>query len=246
MSDDSFDLGSWPVAILAGGLATRLRPITEKVPKALIGVAGQPFLAHQLRLLRSSGIRKVVLCVGYRGEMIEEEFGNGRNAGVELSYSFDGPELLGTGGALTKALPLLGNRFFVLYGDSYLPIDYAAPARAFLASGKLGLMSVFRNEGRWDTSNVWFQAGAIKSYSKKERSTEVRHIDYGLGVLDSRALASWPDGKAFDLADVYRDLITRNELAGFEVEQRFYEVGSPEGLAELDAMLRNQQLSARR
>jgi NDP-sugar pyrophosphorylase family protein len=235
------DLASWPVAILAGGLATRLRPITEKIPKALIEVAGQPFLAQQLRLLRSAGIRKVVLCVGYRGEMIEQEFGEGRSCDVELSYSFDGPELLGTGGALKKALPLLGQRFFVLYGDSYLPIDYAAPARAFLESGKLGLMTVFRNEGRWDTSNVWFQNGAIKSYSKKEQGPEMQHIDYGLGILNAAALSPWEEGKAFDLVDVYRGLIARDELAGFEVEQRFYEVGSPAGLAELDVMLRKQQ-----
>jgi NDP-sugar pyrophosphorylase family protein len=239
----SENLDNWPVAILAGGLATRLRPTTEKIPKALIPVAGQPFLTHQLRLLQRAGIRKIVLCVGYRGEMIEQEFGDGRNFGVELSYSFDGPELLGTGGALKKAQPILGQNFFVLYGDSYLPIDYFAPARAFLASGKLGLMTVFRNEGRWDTSNVSFQGGAIESYSKKERTPEMRYIDYGLGILDSKALAPWPDRKAFDLADVYRDLIGRNGLAGFEVEQRFYEIGSPEGLAELDAMLRSQQLS---
>jgi NDP-sugar pyrophosphorylase family protein len=237
------NLGGWQVAILAGGLATRLRPTTEKIPKALITVAGQPFLAHQLRLLQHAGIRKVMLCVGYRGEMIEQEFGDGRTFGMELKYSFDGPVLLGTGGALKKALPLLGHRFFVLYGDSYLPIDYTTPARAFVASGKLGLMTVFRNEGRWDRSNVWFQDGAIKSYSKKERTPEMRYIDYGLGILDSKALASWPDGTAFDLADVYRDLISRSELAGFEVEHRFYEIGSPEGLAELDVMLRNQQLS---
>jgi NDP-sugar pyrophosphorylase family protein len=235
--------GNWPVAILAGGLATRLRPTTEKIPKALLPVAGQPFLAHQVRLLQSAGIRKIVLCVGYLGEMIEQEFGDGRHFGVELNYSFDGPVLLGTGGALKKALPLLGDRFFVLYGDSYLPIDYATPARAFLASGKLGLMTVFRNEGRWDMSNVWFQDGAIKSYNKKDRTPEMRYIDYGLGVLDSKALAPWPGGKAFDLADVYRDLVSRNELTGFEVKQRFYEIGSAEGLAELDAMLRNQQLS---
>jgi len=237
------DQGSWPVAILAGGLATRLRPTTERIPKALIPVAGQPFLAHQLRLLQSAGVRKVVLCVGYRGEMIEQEFGDGRQFGVELSYSFDGPELLGTGGALKKAVPLLDKRFFVLYGDSYLPIDYSAPARAFVASGKLGLMTVFRNQGRWDTSNVWFQDGAIKSYSKKERTHEMQYIDYGLGILESNALAPSPEGKAFDLADLYRDLISRNTLAGYEVEQRFYEIGSPEGLAELDAMLRSQQLS---
>jgi NDP-sugar pyrophosphorylase family protein len=245
MSGDLVELGSWPVAILAGGLGTRIRPAAEKIPKALIPVAGKPFLAHQLRLLHSSGIHKVVLCVGYRGEMIEQEFGDGGNAKMELSYSFDGPELLGTGGALKKALPLLGDRFFVLYGDSYLPINFAAPAHAFVNSGKPALMTVFRNEGRWDRSNVWFKDGAIRSYSKEEQKTEMQHIDYGLGVLSSAALARWPDGKSFDLAEVYRDLIARDELAGFEVEQRFYEIGSEEGLAELDAVLSHQQLSAR-
>src|SRR5947207_5978692 len=229
------NLGSWPVAILAGGLATRLRPTTEKIPKALIIVAGQPFLAHQLRLLQSAGIRKVVLCVGYRGEMIEREFGNGRNFGVELSYSYDGPDLLGTGGALKKALPFLGEHFLVLYGDSYLPIDYAAPARALVASGKLGLMTVFRNEGRWDTSNVWFADGAIKNYDKKQQTPEMHYIDYGLGVFDAAAFAGFPADKAFDLADIYQHLIARGELAGYEVNQRFYEIGSPAGLAELDA-----------
>ena len=239
-----FNIGTCPVAILAGGLATRLRPVTETIPKALVSVAGQPFLAHQLRLLHHAGIRKVVLCVGYRGEMIEKEFGDGSRLGVELTYSFDGPELLGTGGALKKALPLLGERFFVLYGDSYLPIDYAAPARAFLASGKLGLMTVFRNEGRWDTSNVRFEDGAIKTYDKEQRTPEMRYIDYGLGVLNPIALSRWPAGKVFNLADVYQELIGQGELAGYEIHQRFYEIGSPEGLAELDAMLRGQQLSA--
>jgi NDP-sugar pyrophosphorylase family protein len=239
----AFDLGDWPVALLAGGLATRLRPITEKIPKALIAVAGQPFLAHQLRLLRTAGLRKVVLCVGYRGEMIAEEFGDGSRHGIELAYSFDGPSLLGTGGALKKALPLLGKHFLVLYGDSYLPIDYAAPARALAASGKLGLMTVFRNENRWDASNVWFEEGEIRRYDKKQAGPDMRHIDYGLGVLRAKALWSWPNEKAFDLAEVYAELIQRKELAGFEVDQRFYEIGSAEGLAELDAMLRSQQMS---
>jgi len=240
------DLGEWPVAILAGGLATRLRPVTEKIPKALIEVAGRPFLAHQLRLLQSAGIRKAVLCLGYRGEMIEREFGNGSQPGIELSYSFDGPELLGTGGAIRKALPLLNKRFLVLYGDSYLPIDYAAPVQAFLDSGKLGLMTVFRNEGRWDKSNVWFVDKVIRSYDKKQQTPEMRYIDYGLGIFDATAFAGRPANEAFDLADVYQDLIVRNELAGYEVKQRFYEIGSPEGLAELDAMLRSQQLSTAR
>jgi NDP-sugar pyrophosphorylase family protein len=244
MSGASLEIGEWPVAILAGGLATRLRPITEKIPKALIPVADEPFLAHQLRLLASRGIRKVVLCLGYRAEMIEEQFGDGSGFGVKLSYSLDGPELLGTGGAIKNALPFLGEHFFVLYGDSYLPIDYAAPLRAFVQSGRKGLMTVFRNEGRWDTSNVWFEEGVVKTYDKKQLRPEMKHIDYGLGLFRPEAFSQRPGGQRFDLADVYRELIAENELAGFEVDQRFYEIGSPAGLAELDAMLRARSLSA--
>lgn len=242
-SRDDFSLADWPVALLAGGLATRLRPITEKIPKALVTVADQPFLSHQLRLLHAAGVRKVVLCVGYRGEMIEGEFGDGGSLGIELSYSFDGPALLGTGGALKKALSLLGDKFMVLYGDSYLPIDYAAPARAFAASGKPGLMTVFRNENRWEPSNVWFEDGEIKRYNKRQLTPEMKHIDYGLGLLRSEALRKWPNERPFDLADVYQDLIGQWQLAGYEVERRFYEIGSPQGLTELDAMLRREQLS---
>ena len=242
---DDFRMADWPVAILAGGLATRLRPITEKIPKALVSVAGRPFLAHQLRLLQQSGVRRVVLCVSYRGEMIEEEFGNGSDVAMELSYSYDGPDLLGTGGALKKALPLLGPQFLVLYGDSYLPIYYSAPARAFASGGKPALMTVFRNENRWEPSNVWFQEGEIRRYDKKKLTPEMKHIDYGLGVLAAETLSSRPDGKAFDLADVYQDLIGQRKLAGFEVDRRFYEIGSPSGLAELDALLRSQEVSGR-
>lgn len=243
LSSDDVRLAEWPVAILAGGLATRLRPATEKIPKALIAVAGQPFLSHQLQLLRAAGIRKVVLCVGYRGDMIEREFGDGSNFGVSLTYSFDGSELLGTGGAVKKALPLLGHKFLVLYGDSYLPMDYAAAARGFIASGKPGLMTVFKNENRWEPSNVWFEGGEIKRYDKRKTTPEMKHIDYGLGFLRSKALLRWPSEPPFDLADVYQDLLGRRELAGYEVDRRFYEIGSPEGLAELDAMLRRPQLS---
>src|SRR4051794_4872944 len=143
------NLSDLPVAILAGGLATRLRPLTETIPKSLVEVAGEPFLAHQLRLLHSHGIRRATLCVGYLGEMVREFAGDGARFGMEVTYSFDGPELRGTAGAVRQALPLLGPAFFVLYGDSYLPCDYAAVERAFLESGKLGLMTVFRNEGQW-------------------------------------------------------------------------------------------------
>ena len=237
-SDASRVLENFPVAILAGGLATRLRPITETIPKALVPIAGEPFLAHQLRLLHSRGIRRVVLCVGYLGEMIEKEFGNGAE-GITIEYSFDGPQLLGTGGALKRALPKLGPQFFVLYGDSYLPIDYASVAAALNTSEKQAVMTVFRNENRWDSSNVTFDGKDIRCYDKKNRTAEMEYIDYGLGAFKTEALAEWSDDKPFDLADVYRDLVGKSQLAGFEVKQRFYEAGSPAGLAELDSVLRD-------
>jgi NDP-sugar pyrophosphorylase family protein len=234
------DLADWPVAILAGGLANRLRPITGTIPKALVPVAGVPFIAQQLRLLHSAGLRRVVICAGHLGEMIEAEVGSGENFDLRIDYSFDGPRLLGTGGALKRALPLLGRHFFVLYGDSYLPIDYRKVASAFASSHQAGLMTVFRNEGRWDTSNVQFEGGRILSYDKKQRTPAMHHIDYGLGLFRSEALASWPDNEPFDLAEVYRRLLSENQLAGHEVTERFYEIGSPEGLAELDTFLRRQ------
>ena len=231
------DLKDFPVAILAGGLATRLRPLTERVPKVLLPVAGKPFLAHQLALLQPQGIARVVLCVGYLGEMIEREFGDGRDWGLKLEYSFDGPTLLGTGGALQKALPLLGEKFFVLYGDSYLPIDFGPVAECFARSGKLGLMTVFKNQNRFDTSNVWFKDGQIQLYDKKNRLPQMEHIDYGLSLLTAEAFRNYPPGIALDLATVLQDLVQQQQLAGFEVKERFYEIGSPAGLAELESLL---------
>ena len=172
--------------------------------------------------------------------MIEAEIGDGASFDLRIAYSFDGPRLLGTGGALKRALPLLGPRFFVLYGDSYLPIDYRKAAVAFVAADKAGLMTVYRNEGRWDASNVQFEAGQILRYDKEQRTPEMHHIDYGLGILRAESFASWPDNEPFDLADVYRRLLAENQLSGYEVTERFYEIGSPEGLAELDAFLRSQ------
>lgn len=226
-----------PVAILAGGLATRLRPITEKIPKVLVPVAGRPFLAHQLDLLRKTGIERVVLCLGHLGEMVQDQFGDGREFGVNLDYSFDGPVLLGTGGALKQALPLLGECFFVLYGDSYLPIDFRPVAETFARSGKLGLMTVYRNEGLYDTSNVVFSNGEIEVYDKKTRRPDMRHIDYGLSLFQAKAMAAWPAGVKFDLADLMQRLVAEKQLAGYEVPHRFYEIGSHAGLLELETLL---------
>ena len=226
-----------PVAILAGGLATRLRPATEKIPKALIEIHGEPFLAHQLRLLAARGIRRVTLCVGYLAGMIEAYAGDGSRFGVELTYSADGPRLRGTAGAIAHALPLLGESFFVLYGDSYLPCDYAAVARAFQASGKPGLMTVYGNRDQWDTSNVQFENGRILAYSKKVRTPAMHYIDYGLGVFHRTAFAGIPDEGSHDLADLYQALLVRGELAGYEVKERFYETGSFAGIRELEEHL---------
>ena len=227
-----------PVAILAGGLATRLRPIIGKIPKSLVSVAGKPFLAHQLELLRTHGIRRVVLCIGYLGEMIQRDFGDGSRFGVRIDYSFDGPKLLGTGGAVKHALPLLGEKFFVLYGDSYLPIEYRAVADFFQHSGKLGCMTVYRNEGKYDTSNVVFAGGEIKVYDKKAKLPEMRHIDYGLSLFKRSAFDAFPAGQPFDLAEVMGKLVRERQLAGYEVRERFYEIGSPTGLAELEVLLK--------
>ena len=176
-----------PVAILAGGLGTRLYPLTERIPKALVEINGEPFLAHQLRLLRARGIERVVLCIGQHGERIREYAGDGARFGLAIDYSFDGPALLGTAGAVRQALPLLGDAFLVLYGDSYLPCSYEDVAEAFRTAGQPGLMTVYRNEGRWDTSNVEFAGGRIVAYDKKDRTEGMQHIDYGLGVFSRAA-----------------------------------------------------------
>jgi NDP-sugar pyrophosphorylase family protein len=228
-----------PIAILAGGLATRLRPVTETVPKALIEVAGEPFLAHQLRLLRHHGFERVVLCVGYLGEKIQEFAGDGQAFGLHAEYVFDGPQLLGTAGALRRALPRLGDAFAVIYGDSYLPCDYRAALTAFRDSGKLGLMSVYRNEGLWDASNVEFTGGRILAYDKANRTPAMRHIDYGLGAFQRAAFDDVPDGRPSDLAAVYQRLLRRGELAAWESPERFYEIGSVKGIDDLGEFLKS-------
>jgi NDP-sugar pyrophosphorylase family protein len=234
---------SFPVLILAGGLATRLRPLTEKIPKALVEVAGRPFLEHQLDLLRQNSIAEVILCLGYLGEMIEQRYGDGEALGVRIRYSFDGPILLGTGGAIKRASALLPDTFFVLYGDSYLPIDFKAVAAAFIEAGQPALMTVYANADAWDTSNVWFEQDRIRLYSKREKLPEMRFIDYGLMVCTRQIFDDCPSDVPFNLADTLEALSRKGQLAGHEVHQRFYEIGSPSGLAELDQLLSKRPTS---
>jgi NDP-sugar pyrophosphorylase family protein len=226
-----------PAVILAGGLATRLRPLTERTPKALIEVAGHPFLWHQLKLLQQRGIRHIVLLVGYLGELIEERFGNGSELGISIQYSFDGPMLLGTAGAIRHALPMLPERFFVLYGDSYLPCSYRDVEAAFRRSGMPGLMTVYRNEGHYDISNVEYADGRISQYDKQAPTSAMHYVDYGLGAFERDVFAPLFPGEMRDLATVYQALINSNNLAAFEVHERFYEIGSPEGLRDTAELL---------
>lgn len=223
---------SLPIAILAGGLATRLWPITQRIPKSLVEVAGRPFAEHQIELLREHDITDIVFLVGHLGEMVQDALGDGSRWGVRLRYVFDGSPALGTGGAIRNALPKLGSSFLVLYGDSFLECDYAAIVRSFIESGKTGLMTVCRNENQWDRSNVLFAGGRIIRYEKQIQAADMRHIDYGLGALRQSAFDGRGENDAFDLVAVYQQLLAKGELAGFEVSDRFYEIGSPAGLEE--------------
>lgn len=228
-----------PVAVLAGGLATRLGPIAAATPKALLEVAGRPFLDHQLELLGRRGVRRVVLCLGHRGEQVEEHAGDGVRFGLRIASSHDGPRPLGTAGALRQALPLLSELFFVLYGDAYVDVDYAGALEDFETRGgqALGLMTVFRNEGRWDRSNAQFADGRLIRYDKRAPSLDMSHIDYGLGLLRREAVERIPAAGAADLADLYASLVTEGRMLGLEVATRFYEIGSPAGLVETRAFL---------
>jgi NDP-sugar pyrophosphorylase family protein len=231
----------FPVAILAGGLATRLRPVTERIPKALVEIAGKPFIARQLEYLRAQGVRDVVLCVGYLGAMIQDVVGAGEFFGLQVRYSFDGSAPLGTGGALKKALPVLGDHFFVLYGDSYLPVDFLEVQEAYLRSGQRAMMTVFKNGDRWDKSNVLFINDQLIEYNKSTPRPEMRYIDYGLGLVSASVFAPYPAEGAFDLASVYQDLSVRGHLTGWEVHQRFYEIGSHNGLKEAQEYFLNKE-----
>jgi len=228
-----------PIAILAGGLATRLRPITENIPKALVKVAGKPFIRHQLAYLKAQGLAEVVMCTGYLGEMIEADIGDGSAFGLKVRYSPDGNKLLGTGGALKRALPMLGDSFFVLYGDSFLPIDFAAVEQDFIASGKPAIMTVLENGNRWDNSNVIYRDHQIVEYNKVRYRPEMTHIDYGLGAMRREVLDNATGDESFDLAEIYHRLSVTGQLAGHEVHQRFYEIGSFKGLSETEEFLKN-------
>jgi NDP-sugar pyrophosphorylase family protein len=228
-----------PVVILAGGLATRLRPFTEKTPKSLFEINGEPFIAHQLRLLRKNNIRKVVICAGFLGEKIYDFIQDGSRFELQVTYVYDGVQLLGTGGAIKQALPHLEEAFFVLNGDSYLPCNFQAIQAVFKESQKMALMTIFQNDDLWDVSNVEFRNGILEAYDKKNRTKKMCHIDYGLGILTQQAFKYVPQNCFYDLADLYQTLLHQKQLAAYEVNRRFYEIGSFAGINEFSDYLKD-------
>ena len=226
-----------PVAILAGGLATRLRPLTDELPKSLLTVAGRPFIFHQLDLLREQGVKRVVLCIAHLGERIRAAVDAALAPGLSVSYSFDGATLLGTGGALRQALPLLGEEFFVVYGDSYVSCSLQRIQAAYREAQRPALMAITRNDDGREPCNVRFSRGLLLDYDKRAPRPDMRHIDFGVSVLSRTVFAASAHGEAIDLADILHDLAVRGDLAAFEVTERLHEIGSPQGLKDTEEFL---------
>lgn len=223
--------------ILVGGLGTRLAPLTRSVPKPMVMVAGKPFLEHEMRLLKRAGIADFVLCVGHLGEQVEAHFGDGRELGVRVRYSYDGPRLLGPAGALKKAEPLLEERFFVTYGDAYLRTDYGAMMEALAQSGRLAVMAVYENRNRYGRSDVEVSGGRVVRYDKSGTGAQMEWVNFGVSALTRRALALVPEGRECGEEEFYGQLIRRGELLAFPVRERFYEIGTPASLREFERFI---------
>lgn len=231
------------VVILAGGLGTRLQSMAPDTPKALVPVAGRPFVEHQFELLRRNGLREVLLCVGHFGEKIVAHCGDGARFGLKVSYVQEDPKrLLGTGGALVNALPAIAPEFVTMYGDSYLPVDYQDFVAACRAQKRPAVMSVFRNGGQWDASNTRVEGERVTFYSKKAAPGECDFIDYGLTYFQRAVIEGYRHRPLpLDMATIQGDLVERGGMGAWEAPVRFYEIGKPEGLAELDVFLRERK-----
>ena len=227
-----------PLAILAGGYATRLGILTAETPKCMIAINGRPFVDWQLDLLAQNGYSDFVFCVSHKSEVVQEYLGDGSARGIKIQYSLDGETQLGTGGAIQNALPLLGSSFGVIYGDSYLPINYLSVEREFLNSNTQALMTIYENRDQFEASNVEFVSGRLINYEKGSNSRYMRHIDYGITFFKEAAFHPWKDWSTFDLAEVCHQLATHGQLLGYEVFERFYEIGSLKGIGEFSQYLK--------
>lgn len=227
-------------AILVGGLGTRLGSLTKTVPKPMVLVNGKPFLDHEIGLLKRSGVDDFVLCVGHLAEKVEGYFGDGSRWGVSVKYSYDGPKLLGPAGALKNAEPLLEESFLVTYGDAYLRADYRRLMGALIESGRLGVMAVYENHGKYGKSDVVVRAGHVARYDKEGREEGMDWVNFGVSALKRRALEFVPAGRECGEEEFYGELIERDQLLAFPVEDRFYEIGSPDSLREFEQFLSGQ------
>jgi len=227
------------IVILAGGLATRLGKLSLNTPKSMITIEGKPFLEYQIDLLKDQGINEIILCVSHLGEKIKSYFGNGENFRVHISYSLE-KNPLGTGGALKNAQKLLSDEFMMLYGDSYLPIDYNYVINAFRDFGTLGTMVVYKNCDKYDKSNVILDGTRIKFYEKNMKHPNMVYIDAGLSIFKKDILKTFSKGKNFSLDIIIKDLISRRQLSAFETEQRFYEIGSINGLRDFREYIKSK------
>jgi NDP-sugar pyrophosphorylase family protein len=234
------DVSGTQAVILAGGLGTRLRPITETVPKPMISVKGKPFLEYEVHLLEKNGVRDLVLCLGYLGEVIENYFGDGSKFGVRMRYSYDGPRLLGPAGALKRSEPLLEDSFFVTYGDAYLRAPYRRIMKFLLTSKKLGLMAVYRNDNWNGKSDVAVSGGHIVRYDKNARAGSMHWINFGVSALRRKALDMIPPGRECFEPEFYGKLIEARELQAFPVTKRFYEIGNLAALTEFERLVSRQ------
>lgn len=223
-----------------------MRPHTLTVPKSMLEVAGRPFVEWQLERLAACGLNDVIMCVAHLGDQIRAHVGDGSRFGVRVAWVDEGRDLLGTAGAVRNALSLLAPTFLVTYGDSYLPFDYAEPLRVLASHDDCdGVMAVFANAGRWDASNVAIAVSAdggpwVARYEKGSRDPALDHIDYGAMALRREVIAALPPPRSIGLDTVQRDLAHRKRLRACVARERFFEIGSPEGLAELDRTLRTR------
>lgn len=221
-----------PVVILAGGLATRLHPVTLELPKSLIDIDGFPFIHHQLLLLREKGVTQVILCVGHLGEQIESYVGDGSRYGIDVRYSYDGDHLLGTGGAVKKASSQLSGACMILYGDSYLDVDYREIGEFFFKGSQPVLMTIYHNQNTLDSSNIRMINGTIEKYEKGIRDPSMEYVDYGLIVIQIEVFDRYPSSEPFDLSTVLSTCVDSGEVTAYEVRNRFYEIGSVQGMKE--------------
>jgi len=230
----------WPIVILAGGLATRLRPITEKTPKSLIKINGVHFVLLQLDLLEKKGFKEIHFCLGFLGEQVEKAVKNSDYfERLNISFSYDGEKLLGTGGTIRKIINQLPDYFFITYGDSYLDINFHDIQEIFESKKQrfASLMTVYKNKDLFDTSNVIFENGSLELYSKINKDSRMAFIDYGVGILSNKCMDIYEKNSIFDLGELYENLSLKKELYGFEVFQRFYEIGSLQGIKDLSKYL---------